>query len=71
MRIMFTISLGIYCQVQTQPSIGLLKEQKIIGAQEHNLQQENSFRTLLRSTMTWYHQNNGLIQTPRMLKFLH
>ena len=38
---MLAISLGIYCQVQTQPSIVLLKGIIIIGTQYHKSQQDN------------------------------
>ena len=53
-RIILDTSLGVYCQVQTQPSIVLLKILSIIGIQEENLQQDNTFIMILRSTTTWY-----------------
>ena len=40
-RIMLVTSFGIYCQIQTQHSIFLLKLQRMIGTQKHKFQQEN------------------------------
>ena len=54
MRIMLDTSLGIYCKVQTRLSIVSLKRLRIIGTQEQNSCQENSFAMLPRSTITWY-----------------
>ena len=71
MNIMVDTSLGIYFQFQTQLSIVYLKGLMIFGTQEYKYQQENSFRMLLKIKITWYQKNNGLIQIPRMLKFLH
>ena len=67
MRIMLDTYLGLYCQDQTQPSIILFEVLRMIGTQEEKSQQENSFRMILRSTITWRQKNNLLRQIPRML----
>ena len=71
MIIMVDTYLGLYCQVQTQPVIVSLKEKIMIGEQEEKYHQENLFSIIFRSTTSWPHQNNGPIQTPRMLKSLN
>ena len=71
MNIMVDTSLGIYFQFQTQLSIVYLKGLSMIGTQKGKYQNNNSFRTLMRSTKTWYNQKNGPTKTPSILKFLH
>ena len=71
MRIMLDVYLGIYLQVQTQPSVVSFKGLSMIGEQEENYQQDNSFRMILRSTIKWYQHNKGLKHTPRILRILH
>ena len=49
----------------------LLKGLRMIGTQEQNPQKDNSFITLLISTMTWHQQKNVPRQAPRMIKLLN
>ena len=49
--IMLDISIGISCQVQTQPSIVLFKEQIIIGIKDQKYYHQKSSGIILRSTI--------------------